>query len=104
MSDAAILPGASANFEFLSSTMQMKMKLLHEEDLLNFLSDLPSIAISTDRVDPERLAAPQRWQVKDLQRFMIVFGLISTVFDLLTFLLLHRWFHEIGRASCRERV
>ena len=24
---------------------------------------------------------------------MIVFGLISTVFDLLTFLLLHRWFH-----------
>ena len=61
--------------------------------LNNFLSDLPSIAISTDRVDPERLAAPQRWQVKDLQRFMIVFGLISTVFDLLTFLLLHRWFH-----------
>ncbi|WP_395693453.1 magnesium-translocating P-type ATPase [Piscinibacter sp.] len=61
--------------------------------LNNFLSDLPSIAISTDRVDPERLAAPQRWRVLDLQRFMIVFGLISTVFDLLTFLLLHRWFH-----------
>jgi len=60
--------------------------------LNNFLSDLPSIAISTDRVDPERLAAPQRWQVKDLQRFMIVFGLVSTAFDLLTFLLLHRWF------------
>ena len=60
--------------------------------LNNFLSDLPSIAISTDRVDPERLAAPQRWQVADLRRFMIVFGLVSTVFDLLTFVLLHRWF------------
>ena len=42
--------------------------------LNNFLSDLPSIAISTDRVDPERLNVLQRWQVKDLQRFMIVFG------------------------------
>ncbi|MGD9834021.1 MAG: magnesium-translocating P-type ATPase [Piscinibacter sp.] len=60
--------------------------------LNNFLSDLPSIAISTDRVDPERLAAPQRWQVGELRRFMIVFGLVSTVFDLLTFALLHRWF------------
>jgi Mg2+-importing ATPase len=60
--------------------------------LNNFLSDLPSIAISTDRVDPERLATPQRWQVGELRRFMIVFGLVSTVFDLLTFWLLHRWF------------
>ena len=30
--------------------------------------------------------------MKDLQRFMIVFGLVSTAFDLLTFVLLHRWF------------
>lgn len=60
--------------------------------LNNFLSDLPSMAISTDRVDPERLATPQRWQVGELRRFMIVFGLASTVFDLLTFVLLHRWF------------
>jgi len=60
--------------------------------LNNFLSDLPSIAISTDRVDAGRIATPQRWQVSDLRRFMIVFGLVSTVFDLLTFVLLHRWF------------
>ncbi len=60
--------------------------------LNNFLSDLPSIAISTDRVDAQRVAAPQRWQVRDLRRFMIVFGLVSTVFDLLTFALLHRVF------------
>ena len=55
---AAILPGASGNFEFLSSTMQMRMKLLHEEDLLNFLSDLRATAkayIRVRRCDVERL-------------------------------------------------
>ena len=58
--------------------------------LNNFLSDLPSLAIASDRVDPERLAAPQRWNVRDIRRFMIVFGLVSSVFDLLTFGLLLR--------------
>lgn len=53
--------------------------------LNNFLSDLPSIAISSDNVDLERVATPQRWNVRDVRRFMIVFGLISSVFDLLTF-------------------
>ncbi|WP_151611849.1 magnesium-translocating P-type ATPase [Sinorhizobium alkalisoli] len=53
--------------------------------LNNFLSDVPSIAISSDNVDPERVLRPQGWNVKDIQKFMIVFGLISSVFDLLTF-------------------
>jgi P-type Mg2+ transporter len=60
--------------------------------LNNFLSDMPSIAISTDRVDAERIAAPQRWQVNEVRRFMITFGLVSTVFDLLTFVLLAQVF------------
>jgi len=60
--------------------------------LNNFLSDLPSIAIATDNVDASHLARAQRWHVRDLRRFMLVFGLVSTVFDLLTFLLLLVWF------------
>jgi Mg2+-importing ATPase len=56
--------------------------------LNNFLSDVPSIAISTDNVDPNSLARPKRWSIKDIQRFMIVFGLISSAFDLLTFAVL----------------
>jgi Mg2+-importing ATPase len=56
--------------------------------LNNFLSDLPSIAISTDNVDTEHMVRAQRWNVEEVRRFMIVFGLISTVFDLLTFVLL----------------
>ncbi|HNB28277.1 MAG TPA: HAD-IC family P-type ATPase, partial [Alphaproteobacteria bacterium] len=53
--------------------------------LNNFMSDLPSIAIATDNVDPDHIARAQRWQIKDVQRFMVVFGLISSVFDLITF-------------------
>ena len=47
--------------------------------LNNFLSNLPSIAISSDSVDPERVAVPQCWNVSDIRRFMIIFGLISSV-------------------------
>ena len=61
--------------------------------LNNFLSDVPSIAISTDNVDPDRVTRPQRWHIKDVQRFMIVFGLISSVFDLVTFAVLLLVFH-----------
>lgn len=56
--------------------------------LNNFLSDLPSMAISTDNVDPQAIAWPQRWSIGGIQRFMVVFGLISSVFDLLTFAVL----------------
>lgn len=61
--------------------------------LNNFLSDVPSIAISSDNVDPARVLRPQRWSLKEIQRFMIVFGLISSVFDLLTFAVLLFVFH-----------
>ena len=53
--------------------------------LNNFLSDVPSMAISTDRVDPERVTHPQRWDITQVRRYMIVFGLVSSIFDLLTF-------------------
>ncbi len=56
--------------------------------LNNFLSDLPSVAISTDRVDAAEVAGAQRWDVAGMRRFMIVFGLLSSVFDLATFALL----------------
>ena len=61
--------------------------------LNNFLSDPPSIAISSDRVDANRLATAQHWDVHDLRRYMLVFGLTSALFDLLTFWLLLKVFH-----------
>lgn len=56
--------------------------------LNNFLSDLPAIAIAGDSVDPERLAKALRWDIGRIRTFMVVFGLISTAFDLATFALL----------------
>jgi Mg2+-importing ATPase len=64
------------------------LPLMAKQILNNFLSDLPSMAISTDNVDAESVARGQRWRIRELQYFMIVFGLISTVFDLLAFVVL----------------
>jgi Mg2+-importing ATPase len=70
------------------------LPLLAKQILLNnFLSDFPSIAISSDNVDEEDLARPQRWSITEIQRFMIVFGLISSLFDLITFVVLLKIFH-----------
>jgi Mg2+-importing ATPase len=56
--------------------------------LNNFLSDFPSVAISTDNVDPGMLDKAQHWDIGRIQWFMIVFGLVSTAFDFLTFAVL----------------
>lgn len=53
--------------------------------LLNFLSDLPAVAISGDRVDGEDLERPSHWTMRGIGHFMVFFGLISTVFDLILF-------------------
>jgi Mg2+-importing ATPase len=46
------------------------------------------LTIATDNVDPEQIAKHQRWDISRVRRFMIVFGLASTIFDLLTFTIL----------------
>jgi Mg2+-importing ATPase len=53
--------------------------------LLNFLSDIPGLTIATDDVDEELTRRPRTWNTRHVRSFMIVFGLTSTVFDLLTF-------------------
>ncbi len=54
----------------------------------NFLYDLSQLAIPTDEVDEEFIAKPHQWNIKAIKHFMIVFGSLSSVFDLLTFALL----------------
>lgn len=60
--------------------------------LNNFLSDIPSLAVASDRVDPETVAQAPRWNIARIRSYMVVFGLISTVFDLVTFVILLRVF------------
>jgi len=56
--------------------------------LNNFLSDIPAIGMANDRVDPELVAGPRRWDLRFIGRFMVEFGILSSVFDLLTFAIL----------------
>jgi Mg2+-importing ATPase len=62
------------------------LPLLPKQILLNnFLSDLPALTIATDSVDPEQVSQPRRLDHHFIRRFMIAFGLVSSVFDYLTF-------------------
>ncbi len=53
--------------------------------LTNLLTDLPEMTISTDSVDRELSEKPQKWDIRFIRTFMIVFGILSSVFDYLTF-------------------
>ncbi|MGA3057397.1 MAG: magnesium-translocating P-type ATPase [Candidatus Limnocylindrales bacterium] len=56
--------------------------------LNNLIYDASQTAIPTDHVDPDVEAVPARWDVHAIERFMILFGPISSIFDYATFGLL----------------
>jgi Mg2+-importing ATPase len=86
-----IFMASSANFGNMFSMAGASLflpflPLLPKQILLtNLLTDFPEMAIATDRVDTISVSKPQRWNIKLIQRFMIVFGLLSSVYDYLTF-------------------
>lgn len=53
--------------------------------LVNLLADFPAMALATDAVDPEQIHRPRRWDIGYVTRFMLSFGLTSSMFDFLTF-------------------
>ncbi|HWQ44923.1 MAG TPA: magnesium-translocating P-type ATPase [Methanosarcina barkeri] len=53
--------------------------------LINLLTDFPEMTIATDAVDREMVEKPRRWDIGFIRKFMIVFGLTSSIFDYLTF-------------------
>jgi len=62
------------------------LPLLAKQILLNnFLSDIPSLAIAGDNVDADQLRRPRHWDIHFIRRFMVSFGLVSSVFDFATF-------------------
>lgn len=65
------------------------LPLLPKQILLtNLLTDLPEMTIASDRVDPDWIERPHRWSLPFIRRFMVTFGLVSSVFDYLTFAVL----------------
>lgn len=53
--------------------------------LLNLIYDLTCTAVPWDNVDDEAIARPRRWDTASVRRFMVAFGPLSSVFDILTF-------------------
>ncbi len=74
----------------------------------NLLTDFPEMAIATDSVDEEMLSQPRRWNIKFIRNFMLTFGLLSSVFDYLTFgvllLILHASVPEFRTGWFMESV
>ena len=54
----------------------------------NLLYDLSQTTIPFDRMDPEYLRKPRKWDASDLSRFMICIGPISSIFDIITYLVM----------------
>ncbi|WP_192248566.1 magnesium-translocating P-type ATPase [Mesorhizobium silamurunense] len=62
------------------------LPLLAKQILLNnFLSDIPALAIAGDNVDADQVLRPRHWDIHFVRRFMVSFGLVSSLFDLATF-------------------
>lgn len=57
--------------------------------LLNLIYDVCCTALSWDNVDPAYLKVPRRWEAKGIGRFMLWIGPISSLFDIVTYLLLY---------------
>jgi len=53
--------------------------------LTNFLTDFPFLAVSTDQVDEEQYQRPRKWDISLIKKYMVVFGMHSTFFDIITF-------------------
>jgi Mg2+-importing ATPase len=53
--------------------------------LNNLIYDASQTAIPTDTIDPMVAAVPAHWDVHAIQRFMLIFGPISSLFDYATF-------------------
>lgn len=86
-----IFMATSANFGNMfsmagASLIMPFLPLLPKQILLtNLLTDFPEMAIATDTVDDINIQSPQKWDLGFIRRFMIIFGLLSSVFDYLTF-------------------
>ena len=86
-----ILMGSSSNFGNMFSMAGAALFLpflpmLPTQVLLNnLLYDVSEIGVPFDNVDAEALRRPVRWNIGFIERFMLVLGPISSLFDFLTF-------------------
>lgn len=97
-----ILMGTSSNFGnmvsaacasfFLPFLPMTPVQIL----LTNGIYDVSQLSIPTDRVDPESLVKPKQWDISFIQKYMMFFGPISSLYDFLTFYVLYTMFNARG--------
>ena len=86
-----VFMATSANFGNMFSMAGVSLilpflPLLPKQILLtNLMTDFPEMTIATDRVDTAMIDHPRRWDIKAIRQFMITFGIVSSVFDFVTF-------------------
>lgn len=86
-----VFMASSANFGNMfsmagASLFLSFLPLLPKQVLLtNLMTDFPEMTIATDRVDQEMVQKPLRWNIDFIRKFMLIFGLISSLFDYATF-------------------
>jgi P-type Mg2+ transporter len=86
-----VFMATSANFGNMFSMAGVSLflpflPLLPKQILLtNLMTDVPEMTIATDRVDDEMVDYPRRWDITAIRKFMLTFGMVSSVFDYLTF-------------------
>lgn len=86
-----ILMGTSSDFgnmisAAVASIILPFLPMAPVQFLLNdVLYDISQISIPTDNVDVDQVLRPKNWDIKYIKKFMLFFGPISTVYDLLTF-------------------
>ncbi|HYM20883.1 MAG TPA: magnesium-translocating P-type ATPase [Candidatus Kapabacteria bacterium] len=88
--------GASSNFGNMFSVLGASLWLpflpmLPIQILTNnLLYDFSQVPIPTDEVDPEQVARPRPWSMKEISRFILFIGPCSSIFDYTTFAVM--WF------------
>ena len=93
-----IFVATSANFgnmfSMAGASLFLKfLPLLPKQILLtNLFTDFPSLQIASDSVDYDWLKSPVKWDMKFIKKFMIVFGITSSIFDYLTFFIMMIFF------------
>jgi len=86
-----IMMGLSSNFGNMFSMMGASallpfLPMLPTQILLNnFLYDVSQLSLTTDAVDEDAIKKPTIWSLPFIRKYMLTFGLISSIFDFLTF-------------------
>ena len=67
----------------------------------NILNDFAQLGMPFDHVEDESIQKPKKWNIPGIKKFMVIFGLLSTVLDVLCFLVL--WyifkFNDVSQAG-----